>query len=220
MNISKSLIALAVLGAAVSAPAGATSWDFYALAQPGGERSLGTSYTFTQGTQSITASVWSVNPTSSTLYAKKDGTGERGIGLTPESDNEISYPLGVELHLSSGTFTSLQVGSVQGASSFGESYQVQVSTDGITWTTLTEGIGGGVGPAHNEINVTGLTGYSYVILDTPFANNTNDPPYGHTNANNDIVLDSVVTTSVPEPAMLSLMGLGLAALGFARRRKA
>ncbi len=213
MNISKSLIAVAVLAAAVSAPAGATSWDFYALAQPGGERSLGSSYSFTQGGQTINASIYPTATTSETLYAKNDGVGERGIGITPASDHEIFYPYGVELKLSSGSFSSVQIGSVQGK----ESWDVLVSTDGSTFTDFAHGVGGGVGPASNEINVTGLAGYTYVVVDVPFADNTNG-----TNGNNNIVLDSAVTTNatVPEPAMLSLMGLGLAGLAFARRRKA
>lgn len=220
MSRKNSIAALGLLAAAVAAPAGASSWDFFALSG-GVEKSLGSTYTFTQGGQTITASVWSPSPTTEQLYAKNDGSGERGIGLTPASEHEIYYPLGVELTLTGGTFSTLEVGSVQGLLGNGESYQVQASKDGTTWTTITEGIGGGGGPGHNVIDVTGLSGYTYVILDTPFADNTTDPPYGKTNGSNNIVLDSVTTTasSVPEPEVLSLLGFGLVAVAFTRRRK-
>ena len=213
--MKNSLIALGVLAAAMSAPAGATPVNLGA----DGTGNLGSSTASFLG-GSLTAQVVTVSGSSVTsvtspnLYYKTSGGDETGLGIVAPTENEIYYPYGIELTRTSGvTFNSVVIGSVQNP----ESWDIR-GWNGTSWVELggSPGVGGAVG---GQITVTGLAAYTSILVDTPFANGTHGTNGGADG--NNILLDSVdVSNQVPEPAMLSLMGLGLAALGFARRRKA
>lgn len=200
---------------------GSTTWNFYTLggspASPG--MSLATpAYTFTQGTQSLTAYAMQLSSTygwvgiPASLYIKNGGsTTEQGLGLNndPYGPNggydEIAYPNGIELTGFSGHISSVTIGSLQS----GEDFQILGGNNNV-WTSLDTGSGTPVSQTYSGAN---LMGYSDLIVWDP--NSSASTASG----SNDIVLQSV--TTVPEPGTLALLSFGLAAVGFAvsRRRK-
>ena len=208
--------------AAASAPAfaGMMNWNFLTLAgnpaQPGASL-MGTSYTFTQGSMSLTANSMTLSGSSwvmgtADLYAKNGGTAdEDGLGLTgdPSGAHEIYYPNGIELTGFSGHISDVMIGSLQGTASNGESWAVFGSNDGTAWTELGSGMGG----LTENFNSASLMGYSDLIITDPSAT-----PYLNSN---DIVLMGVTTTTVPEPGTLALFGAALlgCALFISRRRR-
>lgn len=140
---------------------------------------------------------------------------ETGLGLMPNINNEIFYPNGVGLLVSSGYIGGLQIGSVQN----GESWQVLGCTgtgpSSACSTVLGQGVGGTSGAT---VTLTGLTngGYWGYIVDVPCMNSSNCSG-AMTNSDNNIVLMSV--TTVPEPGTLALFAAGLlGCMLFLRRR--
>ena len=221
MKFKFAAVCSATLLACAAAPAfaGTMSWNFLTLAgnpaQPGTSL-LGTSYTFTQGSMSLTAdsmtrsgSGWAMG--TEDLYAKNGGSAaESGLGLMgdPSGDHEIFYPNGIELTGFSGHVSEVMIGSLQGTATNGESWAVYGSDNGTTWTELGSSMGG----LTENFNSTSLLSYSDLIISDPIAT-----PYLNSN---DIVLMGV-TTTVPEPGTLALFGAGLlgCALLIARRHR-
>jgi PEP-CTERM motif len=227
------LVSATAFACAVAAPAfagGMTNWDFYTLLNSQGynNESVGsTSDVFTQTPDSLFAlsvsQMGSADAVSGDcegswcastldLWAKNGGTtNEQGLGLAgdPYGDGgEIFYPNGVYLDTQdvSGHVTSFTIGSVQGTSKSGESWEVQ-AWNGTAWATLGSGTGGGV------VTLTGdFAAYDQFII--------SEPSSMLVNGSNDIVLMDM--TTVPEPGTLALLAGGLLGCAFfvSRRRRA
>ena len=195
---------------------------------------LGASYTITQGGVTLTANavtgpVWAnttntctaVSTTASSpclfyKYTSGDMT-ETGLGLTPNSNNEIYNPNGIALTLMTPGqhIWSIGIGSVQ----TGESWQVVgcSMSNGMysNCNILDSGIGSSNGAS---VMVTGLdsTPYASYIVDVPCAPDSSCGS-STTNGSDNIVLMSA--TTVPEPGTLALMAAGLFGLGWMVRRR-
>ena len=230
-------IAIVLAGAgAQSAHAGAINWSFNALngspAQPG--KSLLTQETYTQDGETLTATStrytcryflcgWAGSTVD--LYAKNGGTAaEQGLGLTndPSGDHEITDPYGISISLSSGTFTSINIGSVQS----GETWAVWGTHDG-GWQKLGSGMGTETSNPLVTFDLTGLSArYSQLILTDPQQGNGYSSWWCNTSGSNNILLQGVSSTgevpvSTPEPGALAMFTAGLlgCALFINRRRR-
>ena len=226
--------ALAAAPAFATVMSGSMTWNFYSLGgSPSSNTTLGTSQTFNQGVQSLTAtSVTCLSTCNSSttmdwtfgsddLVIKNGGSpGEDGLGMNNDPYNggntdEIVNPNGIELSGFSGHIWNLMIGSVQ----TGETWAVVGwDTSTSSWNTLGSGMGAGtsgncLGSACTvSFDIANYSSYSNIIL-------WNDSSMKSTYGSNDIILESV--TTVPEPGTLALLSFGLAAVGFAvsRRRK-
>jgi hypothetical protein len=212
-------------------PAGATTWDFYTLLNSqgyNGESTGNTADIFNQGGQSLfVESVSQAGSAASNgnclanwcgssldLYAKNGGTpSEQGLGLSGDpygNGGEIYYPNGilVTTEADPGDVSGFTMGSVQGTATSGENWAVLGFnyTTG-NWDTLGSGSGGDI----VNFDSSALAHYNLFIISQPSPDLVN--------GSNDIVLMSM--TTVPEPGTLTLLAVGLAAMGLAvsRRRK-
>lgn len=229
------LVSATALGWAVAAApalAGGMLWDFHALLTSQGHPSgdIGSnSDTFTQGSQSLEAIAVSQKGTTDAtsecafnwclstldLYSK-DGSGasEQGLGLSGDplgGGGEIYYPNGIFLSTTgiSGHIASIELGSLQGTSTSGESWEILGANNNSTsWSWVASGMGGNTA-TYSGAN---LADYTYFIVE--------DPSGTLVNNSNDIVLMNV--TTVPEPSALALFAAGLlgCALFINRRRRA
>ena len=237
LKIAGIIAVAAVLGAVGAQPAraGAIDWNFNTLnGSPGVPgKTLGSSATYTQQGVSLTAAstqlscflIWcNPNPSSVDLYAKNGGSAaEQGLGLAndPSGQNEITNPYGIQISLSQGTFTSVNIGSVQN----GETWAVW-GNGNYGWTELGSGIGTARSNPLVTFDLTGLSnGYSQLILTDPLQGNGNSW-WCNSSGSNNIVLQGVSSTgpavSTPEPGALAMFAAGLlgCALFINRRRSA
>lgn len=103
-------MALAIVGLGTVVQADTVTWNFL---ENGQDASLGASSTFTESGIGLTAYASS----GETLYAKNDGPGEVGLGITSDSDHEINGNNFVQLNLTTtppvSSWTLLFLGSVQ-----------------------------------------------------------------------------------------------------------
>jgi hypothetical protein len=204
---------------AVSGAASATSltWNFQ---NPDvGYPHWGTSHTFDTNPVAtgnfITAYGYDATSTPGDLYSKKSGTfGETGLGLfnsDKEGDFEINPGASIVFGLNtalSKTYT-ITLGSLQdyGATAKAENANIyECKTSTCAASVLLGNISGP--PIVRSATFTLDPGFSYLeVLDAPAG------------GGQDVLVDSISVPSVPEPATLGMLGLGLAGLGFMRRRK-
>lgn len=150
----------------------------------------------------LTATAWSTGGASETLVCKNAGTGEMGLGISGDEQNEIDNDdfvqldfLNVPVH-ALGTFT---IESVQG----GESFDVWNSgvNGSLAGAVL---LGSASGGSSDSVTVTLDTGtLQFVDITAPTGN----------------VLLNSVNLPTPEPSTYLMMGTGLLMLGLFMRRK-
>jgi hypothetical protein len=210
-------VGVLVLAGGMSAN-GATIFNF---SSPPGDGSLGvSSEAITVGAYTLTAYGYQVGSpnTAYTLYKKNDGSDEIGLGFantTGAGDNEITLNSGgtaianfiqVDVNAIKTAFTGgfISAGSVTNGEKwdiYGSNTLGSIGTDLVSGNTADQ----------TFIPLPGWGSYQYYsIAVTPNANSPLD---------NVLLSEIEVTTPVPEPATMSLLGLGLGAI-FIRRRKA
>jgi hypothetical protein len=212
------LCAVAVMALTVGlAQATTFTWNF---SQPPGDVGPTHTYTSTPGSITIDASGWSTStaftsgssytlnsPIATDLFGKNAGLGETGLGLAKFSDVEIVPATLVQLdllNLQTANLTNLTmtIGSVQTGEAFAVFDSDTSAANGAVGTLLKEGVGGNtqtftiLGPVSNLDRFVWITAISgNVLLD-----------------------NGLSATSVPEPATLLMVGLGLVGLAGIRRK--
>jgi len=207
LAIMVAVTAMTVIGAGL---AKATNVTFNFAACPGvvpcpGDFGTNTA-TYTTSGLSIVASGYSSSGTSTPvdLFLKNLGGTETGLGLAKTSDNEINPGQYIYLDMSNlvshGLFSGvIGLGSVQSSEVGSICTTAAVGTPGSTCISVTDS-GGNLGSA----NVTWSSA---------------DPILSITATTGSVLLVNDVTAVTPEPASLSLFGIGLLGFAFLFRRQ-
>lgn len=191
-------LALATIGSAQ-----ATAINFSSANNPlGVSQGYGpiTAYGFVSTSKSTTGKLLANN-----LYYKTGGSGETGLGLSMTNDNEINAPAGsqaIVLDVSNliGQDLSIGFGSVQA----GEDWKI--GFDSIAGLPTRESAFSNYktdNTAFPAMVDLGVNSSRFLILEAVSGN---------------VLLTSLSSTAVPEPASMTLVGAGLLGLGYFRRR--
>jgi hypothetical protein len=192
----KNLIAItAVLSLGISAQAVTLNYTFL----ENGTGTLGSSSTFTEGGYSIIAT--GVNDT---LYGKNAGAGENGLGMTTDTDHEITSAAWVQLDVSQLVGSSLATIFLSSVQS-GETAKIWASNANGSLGSLISTIA-----ADGSLDITSyLASYRYIDVTAGSGN----------------VLVAALTANAPSRVpdggtTVAMLGSALAALGLIRRKLA
>ena len=206
MNKVTYLSALALLAVGAAPSANAITWDFSNF----GAGDLGSyTKTFTAGGQSITAYGSTLALAHVDLWYKNDGSSEEGLGLANDPQHEIIAGNFISLLMPTSfartydlTLDSLQSPPSSNPGETANIYECSSATN--TGCKLLASLTGP--PVEKDVFVTLGAGFNYLeVTDAAGGGGAN------------VLLEAI--SSVPEPATLSLLGLGLAGVGFVRRKR-
>ena len=211
MKLKNTIAAVALMAAGSAAYAVPVTWNFSDY----GVGPLGTSAAFLSSPSALALTAYGYSPFwpgggPKRLFFKADTPSETGLGLFPGGDNEIAPPFAsIELAMPSGlSHFTITIGSAQS----GEHANIYECTDlSCTTSKLEASLSGHNNPTPQIVSAPVWLDAGYTVFAIV------DEPRTGVNGDN-VLLQSLTTTSVPEPAIVGLLGFGLIGVAVARRR--